>query len=75
MKPRIDARRVNPKVRQHMLAINAYLHGSSLGNRLLHLVEMRASQINGCAQCLDMHSQDARVLAGTQNSAILGARR
>jgi AhpD family alkylhydroperoxidase len=60
MKPRIDARRVNPKVRQHMLAINAYLNGSSLGNRLLHLVEMRASQINGCAQCLDMHSQDAR---------------
>jgi AhpD family alkylhydroperoxidase len=60
MKPRIDARRVNPKVSQHMLAINGYLHGSSLGNRLLHLVEMRASQINGCAQCLDMHSQDAR---------------
>lgn len=60
MKPRIDARRVNPKVRQHMLAINGYLHGSSLGDRLLHLVEMRASQINGCAQCLDMHSQDAR---------------
>jgi AhpD family alkylhydroperoxidase len=60
MKPRIDARRVNPKVRQHMLAINGHLHGSSLGNRLLHLVEMRASQINGCAQCLDMHSQDAR---------------
>jgi AhpD family alkylhydroperoxidase len=60
MKPRIDSRRVNPKVRQHMLAINAYLHGSSLGSRLLHLVEIRASQINGCAQCLDMHSQDAR---------------
>ena len=60
MQPRIDARRVNPKVRQHLLAINAYLHGSSLGNRLLHLVELRASQINGCAQCLDMHSQDAR---------------
>jgi AhpD family alkylhydroperoxidase len=60
MKPRIDARRVNPKVRQHLLAINGYLHSSSLGTRLLHLVELRASQINGCAQCLDMHSQDAR---------------
>jgi AhpD family alkylhydroperoxidase len=66
MKPRIDARRVNPKVRQHMLAINGYLHGSSLGNRLLHLVEMRASQINGCAQCLDMHSQDARAEGETE---------
>ena len=60
MKPRIDSRRVNPKVRQHMLAINGYLDGTSLGGRLLHLVEIRASQINGCAQCLDMHSQDAR---------------
>lgn len=60
MNARIDSRRVNPKVRQHMLAINAYLHGSSLGSRLLHLIEIRASQINGCAQCLDMHTQDAR---------------
>jgi AhpD family alkylhydroperoxidase len=60
MKARIDARRVSPKVRQHLLGINAYLHNSSLGSRLLHLVEIRASQINGCAQCLDMHTQDAR---------------
>lgn len=50
MKPRIDSRRANPKVRQQLLAINAYLHGSSLGARLLHLVEIRASQINGCAR-------------------------
>lgn len=60
MKPRIDSRRTNPKVRQHLLAMEAYLHGSSLGDRLLHLVKTRASQINGCAQCLDMHTQDAR---------------
>lgn len=45
MKPRIAARRVNPKVRQHMLAINGHLHHSSLGSRLLHLLELRASQI------------------------------
>lgn len=60
MKPRIDSRRVNPKIRQHLLALEAYIHGSSLGHRLLHLVKTRASQINGCAQCLDMHTQDAR---------------
>jgi AhpD family alkylhydroperoxidase len=60
MKPRIDSRRVAPKLRQHLLALEAYLHGSSLGHRLLHLVKTRASQINGCAQCLDMHTQDAR---------------
>lgn len=66
MKPRIDSRHVNPKLRQHMLAINAYLHGSSLGTRLLHLIETRASQINGCAQCLDMHTQDARAEGETE---------
>jgi AhpD family alkylhydroperoxidase len=60
MKPRIDSRRVNPKARQHLLAIESYLHASSLGSRLLHLVRTRASQINGCALCLDMHTKDAR---------------
>lgn len=60
MKPRIDSRRVNPKIRQHLLAIESCLHSSSLEHRLLHLVKTRASQINGCAQCLDMHTQDAR---------------
>ena len=66
MNARIDARRVNPKIRQHMLAIGAHLHGSSLGTRLLHLVEIRASQINGCAQCLDMHTQDTRAEGETE---------
>jgi len=49
MKPRIEIRRVSPKVRQSMLAINAYLHQSSLGSRLLPLVQLRTSQINCCA--------------------------
>ena len=66
MKPRIDSRRVNPKVGQHLLGIEAYLHGSSLGHRLLHLVKTRASQINGCAHCLDMHTQDARADGETE---------
>jgi AhpD family alkylhydroperoxidase len=66
MKPRIDSRRVNAKVRQQLLGINAYLHGSSLGSRLLYLIEIRASQINGCAQCLDMHTQDARAEGETE---------
>ncbi len=66
MKPRIDSRTVNPKVRQHLLAIGGYLQGSSLGHRLLALVEIRASQINGCAQCLDMHTKDARAEGETE---------
>lgn len=60
MKARIDSRHVSPKVQQHLLAIEAYLHGCGLSSRLLHLVKTRASQINGCANCLDMHTKDAR---------------
>jgi AhpD family alkylhydroperoxidase len=60
MKARIEIQHVNPKVIQHLLAIEGYLHGSSLGSRLQHLVKTRASQINGCAYCLDMHTKDAR---------------
>jgi AhpD family alkylhydroperoxidase len=60
MQPRIELRRVNPKLMQPLLAIESYLHGSSLGSGLLHLVKTRASQINGCAYCLDMHTKDAR---------------
>jgi AhpD family alkylhydroperoxidase len=44
-----------------MLALEGYIKKSSrLEPSLLHLVRMRASQINGCAYCLDMHSKDAR---------------
>jgi AhpD family alkylhydroperoxidase len=60
MKARIEVARVNPKVRQLLLAIEGYLHGCGLEPRLLHLIKTRASQINGCAYCLDMHTKDAR---------------
>lgn len=60
MKARIEFRQANPKVMQLLLAIEAYLHDSSLESRLLHLIKTRASQINGCACCLDMHTKDAR---------------
>ncbi|HEV2701657.1 MAG TPA: carboxymuconolactone decarboxylase family protein [Steroidobacteraceae bacterium] len=60
MKPRINYLAADPRVAQLLLAIEGYLQGSTLGSRLLQLVKMRASQINGCAYCLDMHSKDAR---------------
>jgi AhpD family alkylhydroperoxidase len=43
-----------------LLAVEAHIRTSKLESKLLHLVKMRASQINGCAFCLDMHSTDAR---------------
>lgn len=43
-----------------MLDMEKYLHECGLEEKLIHLVKMRASQINGCSYCLDMHSRDAR---------------
>ena len=60
MKARIELRHANPKIMPLLLAIEGYLHRSSLGSRLQHLIKTRASQINGCAYCLDMHTKDAR---------------
>jgi AhpD family alkylhydroperoxidase len=41
-----------------MLGLEDYLHKSGLEESLLHLIKLRASQINGCAYCLDMHWKD-----------------
>src|SRR5690625_7809882 len=49
-----------------LIAMETHLHGSGLEAGLIHLVKMRASQINGCAYCLDMHSKDARALGETE---------
>jgi AhpD family alkylhydroperoxidase len=42
------------------LAVEKYLHESGLEHRLLHMIKTRASQMNGCAYCLHMHTSDAR---------------
>jgi AhpD family alkylhydroperoxidase len=60
MKARIELTKANPKIVQLLLAIEEYLRGSGLESALRHLVNTRASQINGCAYCLDMHTKDAR---------------
>jgi len=59
MNPRINLLNV-PKTLQPMLALQQYVDTTGLGSQLLHLVQMRASQINGCAYCNDMHTKDAR---------------
>ncbi len=45
---------------QPLLAANTYLKGSGLGDELIHLISMRASQINGCAYCLALHQKTLR---------------
>jgi AhpD family alkylhydroperoxidase len=60
MQPRIDYRKYAQEPLQQLLAIEKYIAESGLEPKLSHLIKMRASQINGCAYCLDMHSIDAR---------------
>ena len=66
MEPRIDARRHAQDAQKAMYALEKYIAECGLEHKLLHLLKMRASQINGCAYCIDMHSKDARALGETE---------
>ena len=60
MTRRIDYAHAAPGPVHAMYALQRYTQESGLEHSLLELVKLRASQINGCAYCLDMHSKDAR---------------
>lgn len=60
MQQRIDYPKVAPEVYRRMYALSEYVEKSGLDHKLMELVKIRVSQINGCAFCLDMHSHDAR---------------
>lgn len=49
-----------------LFGLGAYLAKSPIEKKLLHLIEFRVSQINGCAYCLDMHSKDLRAEGETE---------
>lgn len=66
MEARLDYRTFSQEPIKALFAIEEYLAHSSIEPRLLHLLKFRASQINGCAYCLDMHSKDARALGETE---------
>lgn len=57
---RLNIHAVDPRAQQAVLAIETYVRGSGLDHGLYELVKIRASQLNGCAYCLDMHTRDAR---------------
>jgi AhpD family alkylhydroperoxidase len=67
MQSRLDIQNVKPEAFQALLGLETYVrrmwHGEPL---LLGLIRMRASQINGCAYCIDMHSKDARAEGETE---------
>lgn len=66
MKPRLEYSKVAPGASEAMRQVQKYVDNSGLERSLMELMKMRASQINGCAYCLDMHSKDARSLGETE---------
>jgi AhpD family alkylhydroperoxidase len=68
---RIAYEKADPKALEAMLGLEAYVSGAGLEAALLELVRLRASQINGCAYCLDMHSKDARAGGETEQRLYL----
>jgi AhpD family alkylhydroperoxidase len=60
MEPRIEYQKVAPGAMEAMGRLESYGRHSGLEPSLLELVRLRASQINGCAYCIDMHTKDAR---------------
>jgi AhpD family alkylhydroperoxidase len=60
MTERLQAMRIAPGAYQAMMGIGAYVEASGLEPALLELVRLRASYMNGCAYCIDMHTKDAR---------------
>jgi AhpD family alkylhydroperoxidase len=66
MTSRFDLVRTWPEGYQAQSALSEATASSGLDHALLELVKMRASQLNGCAYCLDMHSKDARAAGETE---------
>ena len=66
MKGRVDYQKFAHEALHSLLEIERYLAASGIDPQLLHLIKLRASQINGCAYCIDMHSKDARAAGETE---------
>lgn len=66
MQPRMDYVKAAPDGYKAMSGLESYVRQCGLEHSLLELVKTRASQINGCAFCLDMHTKDARAAGETE---------
>jgi AhpD family alkylhydroperoxidase len=71
MSSRVNYPKLAPGAYEALLSLEKYLASSGLEPKLMHLIKLRASQINGCAYCVDMHARDAR-LAGESERRVHG---
>lgn len=71
MNQRIRIAKVQPEAYKAMLAMEKYIAGTQLKPIHKELIRIRASQINGCGYCLDMHTRDARKIGETEQRIYL----
>ncbi|WP_417418066.1 carboxymuconolactone decarboxylase family protein [Hoeflea sp.] len=60
MQPRLDFYKAAPEALNAVRQLENYVQTSGLERRFIHLIKLRASQINGCAYCVDMHVKESR---------------
>lgn len=60
MKARLDFRKASPAADKAMMGLHMFVRNCGLDHALLELVKLRASQLNGCAHCIDMHTKELR---------------
>src|SRR5437588_10231253 len=60
MNARLDFRKASPQGEKAMVGLHMFVRNCGLDHSLLELVKLRASQINGCAHCIDMHTKELR---------------
>jgi AhpD family alkylhydroperoxidase len=71
MKPRLNPYQAAPEAMKPLTALDSYIRDCGLEASLIELVRTRASQINGCAFCLHMHTRDARAHGETEERLYL----
>ena len=71
MKQRLNYLQAAPETLKALMALETHLANSGLEQSLYHLVKTRASQINGCAYCIHMHTKDARAHGETEERLYL----
>ena len=71
MTPRLNPYQAAPDTLKALMALETEVQGSGLEQSLIELVKTRASQINGCAFCINMHTQDARKHGETEQRLYL----
>ncbi|HVJ35039.1 MAG TPA: carboxymuconolactone decarboxylase family protein [Terriglobia bacterium] len=71
MTPRLNPYKSAPDAMNAVVALENHIAGSGLESSLIELVKTRASQINGCAYCIHMHTRDARAHGETEERLYL----